>query len=104
MTVLYFGFFLGLFISLGSDMMNHANPTTSFTKNYAPTPESTNVSKDAYAGLQDSNAEHFYDESIYSAVLINQAFNSTIPFIPLNIEIPLERFTKKWFTESKSQF
>ena len=96
MTVLYFGLFLGLFISLGSDMMNHANPTTTFTKDYAPTPESTNISKDSYFfifGLQDSNAEHFYDESIYSAILINQAFNSTVPFIPLNNEIMLERCT-----------
>lgn len=96
MTVLYFGLFLGLFISLGSDMMNHANPTTTFTKDFAPIPESTNISKDSYFfifGLQDSNAEHFYDESIYSAILIHQAFNSTVPFIPVNTEIQLERCT-----------
>jgi len=77
-------------------MMNHANPITSFTKGYDQIPEATYISKNGYFfvfGLQDSDSIHFYDETIYSVSLTYSIYNSTVPFVPVNINIPIERCT-----------
>ena len=95
-TMIYISIFIVLFISSGTDMMNHANPSSSFTKEFSPVPEPINFSKDNFFfvfGLQNNQSLHFYDDSIYTVVFQHYEYNSSVPFIPVITDIPFERCT-----------
>ena len=96
LTIIFISLFIVLFISSGSEMMNHENPNSTFTKIYTSNPEPMNFSKNGYFfvfGLQDTQGIHYYDDSIYKVVFRDYAYNSSLPFTPIVTDIPLERCT-----------
>ena len=93
-TIIYITIFIILFISSGTDMINHSNPNSSFSKIYVPFPEVLNFSKNGYFfvfGLQNNQFSHYYDESIYNVTFVIESFNSSVPYVPTYTNIPFER-------------
>ena len=92
-TLIFAGLIIVLFLSFGSDMINHANPETSFSQIYQPSPSPTPVSNNYYMfvfGIQDSTNTHFIDEEIYTAKLTYGYRNQTTKQDELTV-IPIQR-------------
>ena len=64
-----------LFLSFGSDMLYHENPSSYISERFTANPSRTNFSKESYFfmfGVQDSNFQHFIDESFYTVSVFNR--------------------------------
>ena len=64
-----------LFLSFGSDMFYHQNPSAFFSQRFTPVPARTFFSKDSYFfmfGVQNATDNHFIDESVYTVTIFNR--------------------------------
>jgi len=91
-TLVYVGFILFLFFSLGGDMIYLTNPQMSIAQVFEPSPSPTRVGRNDYSfifGIQDALGNHFIDEEIYIPTLFYGNRNQTTKQDEL-IQIPLE--------------
>ena len=87
-----------LFFLLGEDMITSRNPELVTSEVYNNQPDSSIVGKNGYFfifGMENSNYQHFYDESIYDVFLQNITIisNETESTTTVN-NIPIERCTE----------
>ena len=94
-TLVMISLCLLLFLSFGSDMLYHENPSAIFSQIFNPRPGRTYFSKDKYFfffGVQLPNFSHFIDESIYTVVVNNKRVGRTNDTFEKTIEV--ERCTE----------
>lgn len=79
-TLIYIGLMILLFFSFGSDMIQRVSPDTTISQIYQTVPSPSEVSRNQYSfvfGMQDSTANHFIDEEIYTVSMIYGYKNQT---------------------------
>jgi len=82
-----------LFISFGSDMVYHQNPTVIDSEIYTANPRATYFSQENFFfmfGVEAPNFTHFFDETIYNVSIFHRKYsdNANQTF---SIEVPFER-------------
>ena len=79
-----------IFLYFGQEMYSLKNPNSFRSEVFEKTPEIIKFSKDSYFfmfGVEDFNTVHFRDDSIYTASVVQEIFNSTGTF---TFNIPIE--------------